>query len=113
MMISKLMNQKGQDYEEVSSKIYGVVTAVVTNTKDPKKKGRIKVKYVWMGEAKAIESDWARVMSFMAGNARGAHFLPDVDDEVFSEITTVTISFILRAFLSVNRGLSPRPKRLP
>jgi uncharacterized protein involved in type VI secretion and phage assembly len=93
MMISKLMNQKGQDYEEVSSKIYGVVTAVVTNTKDPKKKGRIKVKYVWMGEAKAIESDWARVMSFMAGNARGAHFLPDVDDEVLVMFEHGNINF--------------------
>jgi len=81
-MLEQLMKQKEQDYEEVSNKIYGVVTATVTNTKDPDQKGRIKVKYEWMGEAKAIESDWARVVSFMAGNARGAHFLPDVKDEV-------------------------------
>lgn len=76
------MKQKEFDYEEQNSKIYGVVTAVVTNTQDPNKQGRIKVKYVWMSEAKTIESDWARVVSFMAGNARGAHFLPEVDDEV-------------------------------
>ncbi len=81
-MIQQLMRQKELNYEEQANKIFGVVTAVVTNTKDPDKKGRIKVKYVWMGEAKAIESDWARVVSFMAGNGRGAHFLPDVDDEV-------------------------------
>jgi uncharacterized protein involved in type VI secretion and phage assembly len=81
-MLQQMMKQKDFDYEEQNNKIYGVVTAIVTNTKDPDKKGRIKMKYVWMGEAKAIESDWARVVSFMAGNARGAHFLPDVDDEV-------------------------------
>jgi len=81
-MIGQLVRNKEQDFEEKQNKIYGVVTAIVTNTKDPDKMGRVKVKYAWMGEAKTIESDWARVASFMAGNERGAHFLPDVDDEV-------------------------------
>jgi len=81
-MIQQLLKYKEQEQEEQANKIYGVVTAVVTNNKDPDKKGRIKVKYVWMGEAKAIESNWARVVSLMAGNDRGMHFLPEVDDEV-------------------------------
>mgnify|MGYP002629053804 CR=1 FL=1 len=81
-MIQQLMKFKDQESEERANKIYGVVTALITNNKDPDKKGRVKVKYSWMGEAKAIESDWARVVSFMAGNGRGAHFLPEVDDEV-------------------------------
>ncbi len=81
-MIGQLVKNKDQDFEEKQNKMFGVVTAIVTNTKDPDKMGRVKVKYAWMGEAKTIESDWARVVSFMAGNERGAHFLPDVDDEV-------------------------------
>jgi len=81
-MIQQLLKYKEQENEELADKIYGVVTAIVTNNKDPDKKGRIKVKYVWMGEAKDIESNWARVASLMTGNARGIHFLPEVDDEV-------------------------------
>ena len=81
-MIGQLVRNKEQDYEEKQNKMFGVVTAIVTNTKDPDKRGRVKVKYAWMGEAKTVESDWARVVTFMAGNGRGAHFLPDVDDEV-------------------------------
>lgn len=81
-MINQLLKYKEQEQEELTNKIYGVVTAIVTNTKDPDEKGRVKVKYGWMGEAKEIESDWARVVSLMAGNDRGMHFLPEVDDEV-------------------------------
>jgi uncharacterized protein involved in type VI secretion and phage assembly len=81
-MIQQLMKYKEIEYEEQANKIFGVVTAVVTNNKDPEKKGRLKVKYAWMGEAKAIESDWVRMVTMMAGNGRGMHFLPEVDDEV-------------------------------
>ena len=81
-MINQLLKYKEQEQEEQANKVYGVVTAIVTNTKDPDKKGRIKVRYGWMGEAKDIESDWARVVSLMAGNDRGIHFFPEVDDEV-------------------------------
>ena len=81
-MIQQLLKYKEQEHEEQANRIYGVVTAIVTNNKDPDKKGRIKVKYAWMGEAKEIESDWARTVSLMAGKERGMHFLPEVDDEV-------------------------------
>ena len=59
---------------------YGVAIAVVTNTKDPDDLGRVKVKLPWMSDE--AESDWARVMSPMAGNQRGFYCLPEVDDEV-------------------------------
>ncbi len=81
-MIQQLMKNKEHAYEENSNKVFGVVTAIVTNTKDPKKMARVKIKYAWMGEAKTVESNWARVVCFTAGNAMGAHFLPEVDDEV-------------------------------
>lgn len=62
------------------SKIYGVVTGIVTNNQDPDKLGRVKVKIPRIsGED---ESNWARVVSFMAGKERGAFFLPEVNDEV-------------------------------
>ena len=62
------------------SRIYGVVVGIVTNNKDTEKLGRVKVKIPRLsGED---ESNWARVISFMAGKERGAFFLPEVDDEV-------------------------------
>ncbi len=62
------------------SKIYGVVVGIVTNNKDPDSLGRVKVKIPRIsGED---ESNWARVISFMAGKERGAFYLPEVDDEV-------------------------------
>ncbi len=64
------------------SKINGVVVGVVINNKDPDKLGRVKVKIPRLNEDNEEESNWARVASFMAGENRGAFFLPEVDDEV-------------------------------
>lgn len=58
----------------------GVVTAVVTNTDDPQKWGRVKLKFPWMSDD--AESDWARVAAPGAGPEAGFAALPDVDDEV-------------------------------
>jgi len=69
-----------QDRLEQAERIYGVMTAIVTNTKDPEQLGRIKINYPWLNEAS--ESDWVRVVSLMAGPDRGGFFLPDVGDEV-------------------------------
>lgn len=60
--------------------ILGVVSGIVTNNQDPDELGRVKVKIPRIsGED---ESNWARVVSFMAGLDRGAFFLPEVEDEV-------------------------------
>jgi uncharacterized protein involved in type VI secretion and phage assembly len=61
-------------------RIAGVVVAVVTNTKDPKNMGRVKVKFPWLSDND--ESNWARVAAPMAGKGRGAYFPPEVHDEV-------------------------------
>jgi uncharacterized protein involved in type VI secretion and phage assembly len=66
--------------EAASRRISGVVVGLVTNNKDPEGLGRVKVKFPWLSDAD--ESDWARVAAPMAGNDRGAYFLPEVDDEV-------------------------------
>ncbi|MBU3967802.1 MAG: phage tail protein [Euryarchaeota archaeon] len=62
------------------SKIYGVVAGIVTDNKDPDGLGRIKV--IIPRISGEDESNWARVISFMAGKERGAFYLPEVDDEV-------------------------------
>lgn len=62
------------------SRVFGVVTAVVTNNQDPEKLGRVKLKFPWLSEEE--ESDWARVATPMAGKERGVFLLPEVEDEV-------------------------------
>ncbi|VVB91598.1 Uncharacterised protein [uncultured archaeon] len=62
------------------SKMNGVVVGIVTDNKDPDGLGRIKVKIPRISGEE--ESNWARVISFMAGKERGAFYLPEVDDEV-------------------------------
>ncbi len=61
-------------------KVYGVVVAVVTTTKDPEGLGRVKVKYPWL--EKDAEGYWAGVVAPMAGKDRGVYFPPEVDDTV-------------------------------
>jgi uncharacterized protein involved in type VI secretion and phage assembly len=63
-----------------TSRIYGVVIGLVTNSEDPEKMGRVKVKYPWLSDAD--ESNWARIAAPMAGKERGFFFPPEVDDEV-------------------------------
>lgn len=66
--------------EEQGSKINGVVIGIVTNNKDPKGIGRIKVKFPWREDSD--ESYWARIATLMAGKDRGTYFIPEVGDEV-------------------------------
>jgi uncharacterized protein involved in type VI secretion and phage assembly len=60
--------------------VNGVLTATVTNSKDPEKLGRIKVKF--LGQGTDNETDWIRVAAFSAGSKKGAFFLPEVGEEV-------------------------------
>ncbi len=60
--------------------IYGVVVGLVTNSKDPEKLGRVKLKFPWLSDD--FESDWARVCFPGAGKERGFFVVPEVDDEV-------------------------------
>ncbi|APR87704.1 VgrG protein [Minicystis rosea] len=63
-----------------SGRIHGVVVGVVTNNQDPDGLGRVKLKFPWLSDTD--ESNWARMVSPMAGKERGLYFLPEVDDEV-------------------------------
>lgn len=62
---------------------YGVYVGLVTDISDPDGQGRVRVRLPWSPDAagKSYEA-WARLAAFMAGNNRGAWFIPDVSDEV-------------------------------
>lgn len=60
--------------------LFGVAIGIVTNNKDPEGLGRVKTSLPWMDSN--VESDWARVVTPMAGAGRGVYFLPEVNDEV-------------------------------
>jgi len=66
--------------DDTAGRFSGVAMAIVTNNKDPDGLGRVKVKLPWLGDE--VESDWARVVTPMAGKERGLYCLPEVDDEV-------------------------------
>jgi uncharacterized protein involved in type VI secretion and phage assembly len=62
------------------SPVRGLAAGIVTNNKDPKKWGRVKIRFPWLSDKN--ESDWARVASLMTGKQMGSFFLPEVNDEV-------------------------------
>lgn len=66
--------------QEKSGRFYGMVVGIVTNNQDPDEMHRVKVQFPWLDPG--YESNWARVVSPMAGNNRGVYFLPEVGDEV-------------------------------
>lgn len=57
-----------------------LMVGIVTNNKDPKGWGRVKVRLPTLTEEH--ESNWARVVSIGAGKDRGFDCLPEVEDEV-------------------------------
>ncbi|MEW5868204.1 MAG: phage baseplate assembly protein V [Chloroflexota bacterium] len=61
-------------------RVYGVVLGQVKDVNDPQGEGRVQVEFPWMGGKS--DNTWAPVASLMAGNGRGAWFMPEVGDEV-------------------------------
>jgi uncharacterized protein involved in type VI secretion and phage assembly len=57
----------------------GLVIGVVSNLEDPDNLGRVRVRYPHLN---GQESQWARLVSPMAGPDRGLFFRPEKDDEV-------------------------------
>ncbi|MCL4298010.1 MAG: phage tail protein [Anaerolineae bacterium] len=79
---------------QYQNRIYGVVTGIVVDNRDPAHQGRVKVNFPWLaeeGDAVALttsaderraHSYWARMATLMAGKGRGSWFIPEKDDEV-------------------------------
>lgn len=59
---------------------YGVVSALVTDNRDPEQEGRVKVTYPWFDSQ--MESNWCRTVQIYAGGGYGAFFVPEIGDEV-------------------------------
>lgn len=57
-----------------------LMVGIVTNNKDPKGWGRVKVRLPTLTEEH--ESNWARIVALGAGPKRGFDWLPEVEDEV-------------------------------
>lgn len=57
----------------------GLMVGIVVDLNDPAKLGRVRVTYPQLG---GVRSDWARLVSPMAGRNRGMVFRPEVNDEV-------------------------------
>jgi uncharacterized protein involved in type VI secretion and phage assembly len=57
----------------------GIVIGVVSDLDDPEGIGRVRVTYPHLNDA---PSDWARLVTPMAGADRGVFFRPEVEDEV-------------------------------
>ena len=73
-------NTLAQLLEYTNKKPYGVVVGIVTNVNDPDGIARVKVKYPTISDQ--LESNWARLVTPMAGAGRGFEFIPEVNDEV-------------------------------
>lgn len=62
-----------------ADRIGGLVNAVVTDTRDPDDRGRVRLTFPWLSDD--YVSDWARTAEFGGTNGGGV-FGPDVGDEV-------------------------------
>lgn len=66
--------------QSTDKRYFGVVEAIVVDTYDPDKEGRIKIQFPWFDEDMVTE--YCRVCQLYAGNGYGALFVPEVGDEV-------------------------------
>lgn len=79
-IIEELMQQNHASMTDIAPK-RGIVLAKVTNIQDPDKKNRVRCQEVTK-DTDIAETNWAWVMSFMAGKDNGATFYPSVGDLV-------------------------------
>jgi uncharacterized protein involved in type VI secretion and phage assembly len=93
MTLLDLFSFDASSRDRSRSRIYGVVTGLVQDIKDPLNLGRVKVIFPWLAEQgedavhvedqdKRAHSYWARMATLMAGKDRGSWVLPEVNDEV-------------------------------
>ena len=93
-----------------TSRRHGLLHAIVSDNHDPEGLGRVKVRFP--GLADDATSDWAHVVSFMAGKDRGAVFLPEVDDAVIVAFVEgdMDYPYILGALWN-SKDTSPEPNQ--
>lgn len=93
MTLLDLLTLDTNEQDAERGRIYGVVTGIVKDLKDPLNLGRVKVIFPWLaGEDEDLihiedqdqraHSYWARVATLMAGPKRGTFWVPEMEDEV-------------------------------
>jgi uncharacterized protein involved in type VI secretion and phage assembly len=93
MSLLDLLGMDANRKDTEQGRIYGVVTGIVADIKDPDGLGRVKLLFPWLAEEKQetvhIEDDeqrahsyWARMATLMAGKDRGTFIIPEINDEV-------------------------------
>ncbi len=80
MRAGLISEQLGQ--EPAHNRFNGLIPAIVTNTDDPLKIGRVKVKFPTLTEDH--ESNWARVLVLGSADKTGMCIIPEVGDEVLA-----------------------------
>jgi phage protein D/phage baseplate assembly protein gpV len=75
-----ISGMSGSSMASSGQTIDGVVIGVVTDTADPLKIGRVKVKLPWLADD--FETFWCRVCYPGAGDKRGLFICPEINDEV-------------------------------
>jgi len=76
------MNAGGPRKSIFDEKQFDVYFGVVTDNKDPDKRGRIKVKVPTLQQDVEESLEWAEIVSPMIGDKFGFYTLPDKDDQV-------------------------------
>jgi phage protein D len=76
-----------------------ILTGIVTNNKDDRDIGRVKVKLPTLGPD--VESNWCRIAAPGAGKDRGMEYLPEVDDEVLLMGSDINNLYVLGGLWSV------------
>lgn len=80
MSLVELMDMEINSSNSQNTGFFGVTVGLVSNNKDPENLGRVKLKLP-LRECQN-ETDWARIVTYMAGKEMGSYFLPEVGDEV-------------------------------
>lgn len=93
MSFLDLLSVDAGQQDAAQGRIYGVVTGIVADIKDPANLGRVKLLFPWLAEEKQdavhiaddedrAHSYWARMATLMAGKGRGTFIIPEINDEV-------------------------------
>jgi uncharacterized protein involved in type VI secretion and phage assembly len=70
---------------------YGVMVGTVADVNDPQGEGRVRLQFAWLGGEN--QTFWAPIAAAMAGDLRGAFFMPEVADEVLVAFERGDINF--------------------
>jgi uncharacterized protein involved in type VI secretion and phage assembly len=96
-----------------ADQVNGIVIGLVKDLEDPENLGRIRVTYPYLGDQL---SDWAKLVTPMAGKDRGVFFRPEAGDEVLVgfELGDVRRPYILGSLWSADDTPPPddgKPKQ--